>query len=460
MQYNGGNGPRDDRNRQYARLPRQPQTSPVRPPENRPVRKKRRRIVVKPRFFVFLAVCVLLLVGLFSGVRALVRLLVNNDAAISYGMIEDVTTVDALIVRSETCVRAESYGKIDYLVPEESYVSAGTPVVNVYATGYSSEKMTELENLMTDIQQRQKQALGSIINVTIDDYNNSISAQTAAIRSAIAGDPAQLDTLDQQLRTLMSARQDYIEKTTEAKEDATLAQYYASKTQLQSQISTWMTQYPADNAGFVSFTFDGLEPYLNPDTLDALDGAAVKELLRESNPAVPDELRILSLDEVLDYLTAAGEFRYIIEIKDGGETGLAAADQLYATLKERGLLDRVIIGSFRDEVAAYITVNYPDTHRSASPEEVVQFYFAALTGKKDFTCSYDVLQLPFGDARESYGLNLGTTTIINFAHAHDLAMQYWTVNDEADLAYLASVGADALITDYPDRAAAVLQGMG
>ena len=53
--------------------------------------------------------------------------------------------------------------------------------------------------------------------------------------------------------------------------------------------------------------------------------------------AVPDELRILSLDEVLDYLTAAGEFRYIIEIKDGGETGLAAADQLYATLQERGI---------------------------------------------------------------------------------------------------------------------------
>ena len=176
--------------------------------------------------------------------------------------------------------------------------------------------------------------------------------------------------------------------------------------------------------------------------------------------AVPDELRILSLDEVLDYLTAAGDYHYIIEIKDGGDVGLAAADQLYATLKERGLLDRVIIGSFRDEVAAYITANYPDTHRSASPEEVVQFYFAALTGKKDFTCSYDVLQLPFGDARESYGLNLGTTTIINFAHAHDLAMQYWTVNDDADLAYLASVGADALITDYPDRAAAVLQGMG
>ena len=174
---------------------------------------------------------------------------------------------------------------------------------------------------------------------------------------------------------------------------------------------------------------------------------------------MPDELRILSLDEVLDYLTSAGDYRYIIEIKDGGDVGLAAADQLYATLKARELLDKVIIGSFRDEVAAYITGTYPDAHRSASPEEVVQFYFAALIGKKGFTCSYDVLQLPFGDAESSFGINLGTTTVINFAHAHDLAIQYWTVNAEKDMEYLASVGADALITDYPDRAAKILSGL-
>ena len=173
--------------------------------------------------------------------------------------------------------------------------------------------------------------------------------------------------------------------------------------------------------------------------------------------AVPDELRILSLDEVLDYLTAAGDYHYIIEIKDSGDVGLAAADQLYATLQARGLLDRVIVGSFRDEVASYITANYPDMHRSASPEEVVQFYFAALTGKRDFTCSYDVLQLPFGDAESSFGINLGTATVINFAHANDLAIQYWTVNSEKDMTYLASIGADALITDYPDRAAGVLE---
>lgn len=172
--------------------------------------------------------------------------------------------------------------------------------------------------------------------------------------------------------------------------------------------------------------------------------------------AVPEELRILSLDEVLDYLTSAGEYRFIIEIKDGGDVGMAAADELYATLKERNLLDRVIIGSFQDDVLRYITEQYPDAHRSASPDEVVQFYLAAMTNKKDFNCSYDVLQLPFNDAKESHYVNLGIVKVINYAHAHNLAIQYWTVNDAQEMEYLISIGADALITDYPERAAEVL----
>ena len=172
--------------------------------------------------------------------------------------------------------------------------------------------------------------------------------------------------------------------------------------------------------------------------------------------AVPEELRILTLDEVLDYLTAAGDYKFIIEIKDGEDAGRIAADRLYAALRERELLDRVIIGTFRNEVAAYLTEQYPDAHRSACPNEVTQFYFAAITGKRGFACSYDVLQLPFNNARVTHGVNLGIAKVVNYAHAHDLAIQYWTVNEEADIAYLISIGADALMTDYPDRAASIL----
>lgn len=127
-------------------------------------------------------------------------------------------------------------------------------------------------------------------------------------------------------------------------------------------------------------------------------------------------------------------------------------------LLERNLLERVIIGTFKNEVASYITANYPDAHRSACPDEVTKFYFSAMLGKKDFSCSYDVLQLPFGNAKMSHGFNLGTAKLINYAHAHNLAVQYWTINEEKDLKYLIDMGADSLMSDYPDRVEEILSG--
>ncbi len=252
---------------------------------------KKGGLVIKPRFYIFCAVCLLLVVGFFVGLGALIRGLSSSSAQVSYGRIEDVTTVNALLIRDEVSVRAEGYGSIDYLAPDRGYVTADTPILEVYATGYSGEKMAELEKLKVDITEQQKKALGDIMNVTITDYDNSISAQVQAISDAMREDPGQLSGLYRQLDQLMDARQDYVEKTTEAKEDANLAQYYANKTQLETQIDAWKTQHRASGEGIISYTFDGLEPYLNMDTLDALDAAAVKELLRDNNPAIPDELR-------------------------------------------------------------------------------------------------------------------------------------------------------------------------
>ena len=69
---------------------------------------------------------------------------------------------------------------------------------------------------------------------------------------------------------------------------------------------------------------------------------------------VPDALRILSLPEVLDYLTGVGEFHYIIEVKNDGELGRRAVDILYDELATRGLLERTAFGTFSDEIAAYV----------------------------------------------------------------------------------------------------------
>lgn len=170
-----------------------------------------------------------------------------------------------------------------------------------------------------------------------------------------------------------------------------------------------------------------------------------------SSEQVPDELRILSIDEILDYLTSVGDYDYIIEIKNGGDLGCRGVDILYDTLQQRGIVDNVVFGTFHSEVADYVDQNYPDLMRGANASEVAEFYFSALINRKDYNPPCKVMQLPFGDISSCDGINFGTAQIINYAHAHDMAVQYWTINNEEDMAYLSSIGADCIMSDYPDR---------
>ena len=175
--------------------------------------------------------------------------------------------------------------------------------------------------------------------------------------------------------------------------------------------------------------------------------------------AVPDELRILRLEEILDYLNSQGDYRYIIEVKNDGELGKRSVDLLYAALKERDLLNDVVFGCFHEEVSDYVDEQYPDMARGAYGSEVIEFYLAALLDKEDYAPSFEVLQLPFHDLKESHGVNLATAQVINYAHKNNLAVQYWTINHEKDMAYLISVGADCIMSDYPDLLYAVRSEM-
>jgi glycerophosphoryl diester phosphodiesterase len=177
-----------------------------------------------------------------------------------------------------------------------------------------------------------------------------------------------------------------------------------------------------------------------------------------SGDAVPDDLRILDLDTILDYLEGVKPFRYIIEVKNGGDLGKRSVDILYQALKQRSMVDRVVFGSFQDEVSLYKDEKYPDLVRGAFIKEVVRFYYAALTNAKDYEPAFRVLQLPFDLPENDHHLNLATARIINYAHEHDLAVQYWTINNAEDAEYLMSIGADCVMSDYPDMAYDVRAG--
>ena len=70
---------------------------------------------------------------------------------------------------------------------------------------------------------------------------------------------------------------------------------------------------------------------------------------------VPDDLRILRVEDALDYLIAQGkgEYKYIIEIKNSGDLGTHGVDLLYNIMKERGIIDRVIFGTFHKDCLLY-----------------------------------------------------------------------------------------------------------
>ncbi len=201
-----------------------------------------------------------------------------------------------------------------------------------------------------------------------------------------------------------------------------------------------------------SKTFEELQKLNMGAKFTAADGSTPFADLH--GDAVPDDLRIISLDQALDYLEGAGGFRYIIEIKNGGDVGRKAADELYATLSAKGCLDRAVVGTFHNEITAYMDTTYPDMLRSAGVSEVVRFYFSALLDLdvEPDTFRFKALQIPTTD----YVVNLGTSRVVNYAHEHGIAVQYWTINDPAQMARLQSIGADCVMTDHPDEGAKVL----
>ena len=175
-------------------------------------------------------------------------------------------------------------------------------------------------------------------------------------------------------------------------------------------------------------------------------------------------LDVCTLGDVLDYMESDearaaapdGRFSYIIEIKNSGKLGERAADLLYTELSSRGLLPYVVFGTFNQNVSDYVDAHYPDMLRSSSICEVLDFWLAYLTGA-DLSkrgVGYCALQIPYSSSISF----LGTKGLIEYAHKYNIAVQYWTINEEEDMRHLQSIGADCIMSDKPDLCYSVLRG--
>lgn len=167
----------------------------------------------------------------------------------------------------------------------------------------------------------------------------------------------------------------------------------------------------------------------------------------QSFPYRGQGLRIPTLEEVL---RATGPIAKVIEIKEP-DAGLER--QLCQQLQAQGQLQRVIVGSFYERSLQQFREQCPQVATSAGPGSVKLLVALDWLGlSRLLSPSYQALQIP-----ERHGdLAVASSGLIAHARERGLHVQLWTVNEQADMRRLLDRGAQALITDYPDRALQLL----
>ena len=112
------------------------------------------------------------------------------------------------------------------------------------------------------------------------------------------------------------------------------------------------------------------------------------------------------------------------------------------------MVDKVIVGSFRQNVIDEFRAACPEVATSASPSEVTKFLTLSKTGiSESYSPPMQALQIP-----ENLGaLSIVTKDFVENAHRKNLKVHVWTINETADMQRLSEVGVDGIMTDYPDR---------
>lgn len=176
-------------------------------------------------------------------------------------------------------------------------------------------------------------------------------------------------------------------------------------------------------------------------------------------------LQILEASEMFStFYKYKKDLLFIVEIKDDGERGKLATDTLINMLEENftAYKNRIVIGTFHDEIEEYLAINYPNFFRGASTGAAAKFIVSEMFDlnnlcKAGFACLQIPMEYDLKVGKTKISLNLAKKEYINKAHKRNIAVQYWTINDEEEMKSLIDLGCDAIMTDNPKLLNEVLQ---
>lgn len=173
----------------------------------------------------------------------------------------------------------------------------------------------------------------------------------------------------------------------------------------------------------------------------------------------PRDTEIYLATTLEELLVAFPHNRISVEIKQSGELGIRAVAEAVRLLEKYDAFDRVILASFHSEIfKEFKRLDkqdlVPDSFMySPGIMGIAKFYILMTLGIDSmYFDGVALLQIPM----EEYGLSFATKRLIKEAHKHNLAVHYWTIDDEEDMRLLIDIGADAIMTDKPSLLKKVL----
>ncbi|MCK6572282.1 glycerophosphodiester phosphodiesterase [Myxococcota bacterium] len=192
------------------------------------------------------------------------------------------------------------------------------------------------------------------------------------------------------------------------------------------------------------------------DRVDALDFAAIARL-DAGYRFTPDDgttypfrgtgVRIPRLDDVL---TAFPDVLLNVELKvdpEGTGRALAAVEPLVATLRSRGALDRVCLGSEDDGVGAALHAAAPGACHFFPAGALTALVLSLKSGAPPAVDPrFHVLDMPF----VWQGLRLVDPALLSACAPLGLWVNAWTVDSPEEMRYLLDIGVGGVMTDRPD----------
>lgn len=220
----------------------------------------------------------------------------------------------------------------------------------------------------------------------------------------------------------------------------------------------YVNEHTLDEIRHFNFGYNFKDPtsgeYIYRDILKDVKDEDKSQVLLEN------DLRVVTINELFDKY-AETDLKYIIEIKDSGDLGLAATDLLVSLIKQYKLEEKVIVGTFHDEVESYLEKDYPEIMRGGSVGAAASFVITQMFRVNLFDSStFTALQIPTSYEIKGITVPLTWETYIDRAHRRNISVQYWTINDKEEMRKLIKLGADVIMTDCPDVMYNLLDEMG